>query len=375
MIKCNTKKLKESLAIATRCCGGTMPILSTVLIKADAKTNRVHLTSSNLDMMISTSFEAVVGEDASICIAGRRLLSIAGAIASDNTDITIGDSHRIVVKGGPSCFKIMGIGESEFPVWKRSEQAGATIVMDQLALLVLLKATEAAQSDDKSRFMLHSVLFTEEENKFVCVSTDGRRLHSATSAEAGWKDVKPSAVSSGAVATLLGLLSDTGKVQISVEESRSIRFVIERPDGEVSFISKLIEGTYPNWKQVRPKEHNLKFTIERQPFADAVRRVSLALDDKQSSIKLVFKKGNLRLSASSPTNGEADDDVPCPKSDPRQADGEYSICVNSRFLLDALQAANTESVMVKLSEKNVDVSPLVIVNGFAEAVIMPVRLS
>lgn len=368
MIKVNTKKLNAALAIASRCCHtGAIPILSMVHIEGKGD-GRLHLASSNLDMSVCTSLEAHVEEAGAVCIHGRHITRIVGALdtISAETTLTIGKS-LLHVASGPSKFKLLGVASVEFP--KLPEMPNKTTKLKQVELRKLLEAVANAQSDDASRHILNGSYVVELSGKLHAIATDGRRLHVCA---AGASGIGESGVIMPAkcVDHLISLLGDEGDVTVAIDERSRLFAVIDAPDGQITFISKLTEGNYPNWRLVVPKDHTLEVELNRDEFRAAVRRVSLALDDKNRSMRFKIEGMSMRLTGYSAENGEADETIACTS---KAVDTMFAL--NPGFMLDALNGSDSEKVTLKLSDKSPEVSPIVVINGPLTSVIMPVRLS
>jgi DNA polymerase-3 subunit beta len=369
MITTNTKKFSEALSIATRCCANNiMPILSCVLI--DARDGRLHLTSTNLDLMISTSVEAEVKKPGKLCIYGKRLATIVGSMAGTDLTMEFLKNYRLSLAGGPSHFKIMGLQAEDFPKIEDPKDS-ISFSVSQVTLREYLLATEDAQSADSARYALMGINVSFDHGKVYMVATDGRRMHcvSGPSAESGWPSV---IIPKPAITLLSGLLGE-GNVRFDLVKganSSTIWFTIDRPEGDIVIRSKLVAANYPQWRQVMPKENNLRYSVKRDDFVASLRRVSLALDDKSTAVRLAFGGLGVNLSASSSENGESNELVAC--TGPA---GEYEIHVSARFLMDAMEATKADEVSIGLNGKQPGVSPLVVSAGTMEAVVLPVRLS
>ena len=164
-----------------------------------------------------------------------------------------------------------------------------------------LRKTSYAISTDETRYVLNGVLFSFKENKLTLVATDGRRLAMLDiELEFPRSHEAEIIVPTKAVTELQRLLKDDGEVKISVG-SGQIAFDLNN----TLLVSKLIEGNYPNYKQVIPSEAKERVTLERETFLNSLRRVSLFASDKSNSIKLNFSKNNIEITANTPEVGEA----------------------------------------------------------------------
>ncbi len=243
----------------------TLPILSNVLLQA--KEGAVHLTTTDLDVGVRGSFEANVDKVGATTLPARRLFTIIRE-------------------------KILGLPEEEFPPLPKFENA-KVVTMRQKDLHDGLRKTAYAISTDETRYVLNGVLFSFKENKLTLVATDGRRLAMLDiELEFPRSHEAEIIVPTKAVTELQRLLKDDGEVKISVG-SGQIAFDLNN----TLLVSKLIEGNYPNYKQVIPSEAKERVTLERETFLNSLRRVSLLASDKSNSIKLNFSKNNIEITA------------------------------------------------------------------------------
>ena len=194
------------------------------------------------------------------------------------------DSKNVAsIRSGPSFFKILGLPEEEFPPLPKFDKAKA-FTLRQKDLKDGLKKTAYAISTDETRYVLNGILFTFKDNKLTLVATDGRRLALVDiELEFPRSQEVDIIVPSKAVTELGRLLGEDGDVKLTVGENQ-IAFEV---DGTL-LVSKLIEGNYPNYRQVIPAETKERITLERELFLNCVHRVSLLASEKSNSVKLDF---------------------------------------------------------------------------------------
>src|SRR5256884_6907394 len=201
--------------------------------------------------------------------------------------------------------KILGWRKEEFPPLPKFENA-KVVTMRQKDLHDGLRKTAYAILTDETRYVLNGVLFSFKENKLTLVATDGRRLAMLDiELEFPRSHEADIIVPTKAVTELQRLLKDDGEVKISVG-SGQIAFDLNN----TLLVSKLIEGNYPNYKQVIPSEAKERLTLERETFLNSLRRVSLLASDKSNSIKLNFSKNNIEITANTPEVGETTKSLP-----------------------------------------------------------------
>ena len=212
--------------------------------------------------------------------------------------------------------------------------------------------------------MLNGVLFSFKDNKLTLVATDGRRLAMVDiELEFPRSHEADIIVPTKAVTEVQRLLIDDGDVKVSMS-SGQIAFDLNN----TLLVSKLIEGNYPNYKQVIPSEAKERVTLERETFLNSLRRVSLLASDKSNSIKLNFNKNNIDITANTPEVGEAKESLPV-----QYKGRDFSIAFNPEFLMAPLRALTEDEVYLDLID---EMSPgvLKIQTPFLY-VLMPMRIS
>jgi DNA polymerase III subunit beta len=339
----------------------TLPILSNVLLQA--KEGAVHLTTTDLDVGVRGSFEANVDKVGATTLPARRLFTIIRELPSSEIAIEVDGKNAASIRSGQSFFKILGLPEEEFPPLPKFENA-KVVTMRQKDLHDGLRKTAYAISTDETRYVLNGVLFSFKENRLTLVATDGRRLAMLDiELEFPRSHEADIIVPTKAVTELQRLLKDDGEVKISVG-SGQIAFDLNN----TLLVSKLIEGNYPNYKQVIPSEAKERVTLERETFLNSLRRVSLLASDKSNSIKLNFSKNNIEITANTPEVGEARESLPV-----AYKGRDFSIAFNPEFLMAPLRNLTEDEVFFDLID---EMSPgvLKIQTPFLY-VLMPMRVS
>jgi DNA polymerase-3 subunit beta len=339
----------------------TLPILSNVLLQA--KNGNVHLTTTDLDVGVRGSFEASVEKGGATTLPARRLFTIIRELPSSEISVEVDGKNAASIRSGQSFFKILGLPEEEFPPLPKFENA-KVVTMRQKDLRDGLRKTSYAISTDETRYVLNGVLFSFKENKLTLVATDGRRLAMVDiEMEFPRSHEADIIVPTKAVTELQRLLKDGGDLKISVGTGQ-IAFDLNN----TLLVSKLIEGNYPNYKQVIPSEAKERVTLERETFLNSLRRVSLLASDKSNSIKLNFSKNNIDITANTPEVGEAKESLPV-----QYKGRDFSIAFNPEFLMAPLRALTEEEIFLDLID---EMSPgvLKIQTPFLY-VLMPMRIS
>jgi len=337
----------------------TLPVLSNVLLRAEG--GSLTLSTTDLDTGIRTSVEAVVEKAGAATLPARRLLSIIRELPATEITLDIDSKNAASIKAGNSFFKIMGLPEEDFPPFPKTEGA-RLFKLAQKDFREMLRKTAYAMSTDESRYVLNGCLLSLKDHKLIVVATDGRRLalveQEMEFPKANEIDV---ILPTKAVNELLRTLGAEGDVEIAIAENQ-IAFTI----GNTYLISKLIEGNYPNYKQVIPSETKERITLERELFLTSIKRVALLSSEKSNSVKLNFSKNGIEITANTPEVGEARESLSVPYKGK-----EFSIAFNPEYLGDPLRNLDSDLVHFDFTD---ELSPGVIRHDKPFLyVIMPMR--
>ncbi len=348
-----------------------MPILSNVLIEAEK--DHISLTTTNLDLGIRCKIKAEVKEGGTVTLPVKRLATIVRELPNVDVSFDSTATHQVKIASGGSNFRIMGIGAEEFPKLPDSAD-DKTFTLEQGELATMLSNVSYAQSTDETRYILNGVYFNFKEGKLALVATDGRRLALVS------KELAVPAASAGAiilpaktVSELLRLLGKGEKIKIAFNERRAAFQIDTGKDtsgltDSIYLFSKVVEGNYPNYQQVIPKETHQRIKLERELFLQCVHRAALVTSEKSNSVKIKLSANLLEITASSPDFGESHESMAISYSGP-----DLQVAFNPQFVMDPLRALTKDEVFFELKD---EVSPGVFktLESFV-CVIMPVRLS
>jgi len=339
----------------------TLPILSNVLIEADEL--GLQLSTTDLDVTITRRIAAEVSEPGKTTLPARRLASIVRELPTSEIDFEVSAEDAATVRSGPSFFKILGLPSSEFPAVGEFGEA-KEFTIDQALLKGALKKTSYAISTDETRYVLNGVNCLIGEGMLTLVATDGRRLAMVE------QDLEfPAGNETGviiptkAVNELQRLLEDSGELKVSLTDNQA---AFELNDSHL--VSKLIEGNYPNFRQVIPGNAEHRVTVEREALLNTVKRVSLLANEKTNSIKFSFGNHQLAISANSPDIGEAEETI-----DVRYDGPNIVVAFNPEFVMAPLRNLDQDEIFIDLIDEN---SPGVIkIDEPFLYVIMPMRVA
>lgn len=349
-----------------------MPILSNVLIEAEE--GHISLTTTNLDLGIRCRIKADVSEPGGITLPVRKLATIVRELPQNEVFVETGDSNQAKITSGGSIFKIMGISTEEFPPLPSFENRHV-FELSQAEIVSMLKSVSYGQSSDENRYILNGVYFNFADEKLTLVATDGRRL-ALTSLETQISEDNAGSLILPAktVAELERLMGKGEKVKIAFND-RQAAFEIGINDAgdtglvdHLYLVSKIVEGNYPNYRQVIPKETEHRVKIERELMLECVHRAALVTSDKSNSVKLKVSKNLLEISGSSSEYGESHESMAIAYDGP-----EVQVAFNPQFLMEPLKALTKDEVFFEFKD---ELSPGLFktLDNFI-CVIMPLRLN
>ena len=350
----------------------TMPILSNVLIEAEEE--HISLTTTNLDLGIRCRIKAEVSDTGSITLPVRKLATIVKELPVNEVFLETNKSNQAKITSGGSLFKIMGLGSEEFPPLPTFENR-KVFELAQDEIVNMLKSVSYAQSTDENRYILNGVYFNFADEKLTLVATDGRRLGlTGLELEVSEENAGSLILPAKTVAELERLMGKGEKVNIAFND-RQAAFEIGLDEAGDSglvdhlyLVSKIVEGNYPNYRQVIPKETEHRVKIERELMLECVHRAALVTSDKSNSVKIKISKNLLEISGQSTEYGESHESMAIAYDGP-----EVQVAFNPQFLMEPLKALTKDEVFFEFKD---ELSPGLFktLDNFI-CVIMPLRLN
>jgi len=339
----------------------TLPILANVRIACDK--NGVSLTTTDLSVTIQCRVEAEVMKTGGTTLPARRLFNIVRELPNAMIHVEVDDKDVATLECDSSFFKIIGLSEDEFPPIGGGD-GGYTYRIDQGLFRDMLRKTAYAASTDETRYVLTGVLLSFKGGKLTMVATDGRRLALVEQEIEVPKEAETEVIiPSRAVDELLRILGSEGELSIQVKD-KQVAFQCDH----ILLVSKVIEGTYPNYRQVIPTQCEERITVDREALLIAIRRVSLIAPDGIVPMRLLFNKNKLVLTLSAPDIGEARETLPI-----KYTGKELTVAFNPLYMMDPLKNLTTDEVAIELTD---DLSPGVIKCDLPFLyVLMPMRVS
>lgn len=320
----------------------SLPILSNILI--EATDDNLVLTTTNLDIGIVSTIQIKPSVAGAITIPAKKFLDIVKELPDNETiSVSVKKNNLVNIECEKNTFKIMGLPKEEFPQLPELKDK-TPITIEQKKLKKMIDMTGFAVSHDETRYVLNGILFVIKPTCMRLVATDGRRLAMIEEKMQLAKTLERKfIVPLKAVEELDRILGDSGEVGMFLGDNQ-----VFFDTGTTRLVSRLIEGEFPNYEQVIPKEAKEKVVVSRDKFLAGVRRVALFTNPDSMAIKIDMSRDKAVLSKSSPYLGEARVEV---EADYKGKD--ISVGFNPDYLVDLLKNTDQETVAIEIvdSEK------------------------
>ena len=350
----------------------TMPILSNILL--EAKQEGVEIVATDLEIGMRGLYKATVEKPGGVTVSARKLYEIIKELTVKEIEITSGENNWTTIQAGKSQFKIVGLPSTDYPALPTIEREGL-IPLAGAGFLELIRKTLFAAGDNDARYILNGLLITlitsEKKTILRLVGTDGHRLAVAEQ-EVGKAGVKgapqeiKAIIPKKAAHEMQRLLEEGGEGEPLIGFTKNL--MIFRKSG-LLLTSRLMEGNYPNYQQVVPKETGRKIGVNRNELESALRRVSVLSRDKANAVKVSFVTGQMTLFSSNPDFGEATEELAA------KYEGEaLNTGFNARYLLDVLGVMDGETISLQMDNP---LSPCLIQESDSpsfKCVVMPIKI-
>ncbi|NQT06713.1 MAG: DNA polymerase III subunit beta [Candidatus Omnitrophica bacterium] len=314
----------------------TLPILSNMLI--ETQKDKLKLITTDLDIAIICTINAAVSQEGATTVPAKRFTDIIKELPEGEITISAKKNNIITIDCASTYFKINSLPKEDFPKlpnYKNHE----SITLNQETLKNMLNMTSFAISHDETRYILNGILFELNKDKLTMVATDGRRLaYIEKKLDTKTQKERKMIVPAKTINELSKALT-TGEVKMYFGENQTTF-----DTGNVVIISRLIEGEFPRYQQVIPKEQKSKLTVETGRFLAAAKRANLLTNQDSQAIKLDIFKDRVVISKNTPDVGEAREEL-----EAEYKGGDLSIGFNPGYLIDALKNLDTEKIGFEVS--------------------------
>jgi DNA polymerase-3 subunit beta len=361
---CERGVLLKEIAIAQEIISSknVISIYSNIYLEADRGSLLIKATDTKVNF--ETRVPVAVEEEGSITVFGDKFLGILNS-SPDGEIIFEQKDSKIVIKSAVkrANWQLKSIAAEKFPEFPVSTVDFFDLPVKDFKDMV--NQTIFAVSDDETRYFMNGVYFEKAEDKIVMVATDGRRLaYISKPADPSIQDFTGVIVPPKILNILAKRAGDEGPVSLSVtDKTIFIRF------GSYSLSSVLLEGQFPNYRRVIPENLGNSFSINRQETLDALRRVSLLVEQKSRRVYMGLEPGSMAIYSEDSDLGTAREEIPCKYDGP-----EVSIALNYHYLEEPFKAMGEEEISVKFGDpaKAITVQPVPERDLFH--IIMPMQL-
>ena len=337
-----------------------LPILSHILI--ETQQNGLRLTATDLGVGISCVIPVDIQEQGAITIPAKRFGDIIRELPGDKVSINTKKNNLVIIETESCQFKIMGLGREEFPSLPEFKDK-EVIKLEQITLKEMLGLVSFAVSFDETRYILNGILLKINKDIFTMVATDGKRL--ALVERKLKKEINKDIYVIVPIKTIQELnrnLKEEGELSL-VLSGNQVLFDL----GGVVIISRLIEGEFPDYRQVIPPVSENKMGVTREEFLLAIKRAALLSTPDYQAVKLELFKDKLVVSKSTPDIGESREEVAV-----EYKGKEMVIGFNPNYLIDVLKNLQIEKVELELTDS--EKPGAIRTNGYVY-IVLPMRLS
>lgn len=349
----------------------SMPILANTLIEANEKGKeaRLQLAATDLEVGVRSLHTAHVSEVGGLTVSAKKLFEIVRELPDEKVDLEATANSYLEIKCNRSRFTLAGTAPEEYPTLPEFSPE-KTVPMSSEILSGMIERTMYAASVDETRYNLNGVYFEvlTDSSEIRLVATDGHRLACVDHEIEG----DASALASGVIIPRKGL----GELKRLVDEGDADEIELAFANnsglakkGDVTLVMRLIEGEFPNYNQVIPKELTRHLILPTESLVKSLRRVALLSSERSRAVKLELGEGQLVISSSNPDLGDAREEL-----DVDYGGDPISIGFNAKYLMDAVNAIQSKEIRFSFQD---DLSPTRLTPPESEkslAVVMPMRI-
>ena len=362
-LACNQKDLSTALSVTNKAVdlNNTLPVLNNVLLKAEGK--KLYFTATNLEVAMTYFIEADVKNEGQITIPSKLFTNYVNYIKDEKINLSIEDGETIYVETTDSKTKIKGISAAEFPSIPTVEKA-AEFTLSVSDLKEAINQVVFAASLNTTRPVLAGVYFILKGKELKMVSTDSYRLSEKTLAVQKSSGDTTCIIPARTMMELGSILDNFKKEDINVIISNNqVLFSV----GPVQFVSRLIEGQFPNYEQIIPKETGTIVDFSVEDLSLVLKRINLFAKENNNKVILKAQKNEVFITTDVTQYGAGEIVIKTPVK------GEGEIALNSQYILDALTSIGEREVTFKIGEK---IKPVIITpkkEGYLH-IIMPLKI-
>jgi DNA polymerase-3 subunit beta len=346
----------------------TLPILANVLIRKTGE--NLELTTSDLEIQVRTRAE--LGGDTgnfATTVGARKLIDILRSMPADQIVTLTANQSKLTLQGGKSRFTLQTLPSDDFPLVQEAADFGPAFSVPQKALKGLINQVHFAMAVHDIRYYLNGILFVAEGKNLTLVATDGHRLALAQATLDVEIPKQEVILPRKTVLELQRLLKDDGKDDEGLIEMRFAGNQAKFSFSGMEFVTKLVEGKFPDYNRVIPKTHKNTVTLGRAPLLASLQRTAILTSEKFKGVRLNIEPGTLRIASNNAEQEEAQDEL-----DIDYGGDEIEIGFNVTYLIDALANMSQDMVKLDLADSNSSVLMTIPENASFKYVVMPMRI-
>ena len=349
----------------------TLPILANVLLRKQGPS--LELITSDLEIQIRTTVQLDGDEgDYATTVGAKKLGDILKSLPADQIVSLTAAQNKLTLQGGKSRFTLQTLPAEDFPLVQEAADFGPAFSVPQKTLKSLIGQVHFAMAVHDIRYYLNGILFVAEGNSLTLVATDGHRLALAQANLDVDMPKQEVILPRKTVLELQRLLKDEGKSKDGEEQMIEMRFAGNQAKfsfGGLEFVTKLVEGKFPDYNRVIPKNHKHHITLGRAALLASLQRAAILTSDKFKGVRLNFQPGLLGIASSNAEQEEAKEEIEID-----YGGDSFEIGFNVSYLMDVLANMSQDMVTVSLQDAN---SSALITNPEFEGfkyVVMPMRI-
>jgi DNA polymerase III subunit beta len=346
----------------------TLPILANVLLRKTGP--QLEFTTSDLEIQVRTTAE-FEGDAAnfSTTVGARKLIDILRSMPSDQTVTLSAAQSKLTLQGGKSRFTLQTLPADDFPLVQEAGDFGPAFAVPQKTLKTLIDEVHFAMAVHDIRYYLNGILFVAEGTSLILVATDGHRLALAQAKLDVEIPKQEVILPRKTVLELQRLLRDDKESEGTSIEMRFAGNQAKFSFSGMEFVTKLVEGKFPDYNRVIPKGHRNAVTLGRVALLGCLQRAAILTSEKFKGVRVNIEPGSLRIASSNAEQEEAKEELEID-----YAGDAIEIGFNVTYLIDALANMNAEMIKIELQDSNS--SALITVPELAgfKYVVMPMRI-
>mgnify|MGYP004003525499 CR=1 FL=1 len=365
---CERDALVEAMSLVTGVVATRTPTPALQCVRITGQDSRLKLAATDAEVSLTLTIDRVdLQQDGDTLVPADKFSQIAKS-CDDQTITIASDSESLLIRSSDSRFKVFGFPITESPEIPTFDHDDPDFTIDASQFCGLMERTVFAAASDHSRYAINGVLLDRTGKTLRLVATKGHRLALASGTCDGDKENQQCIVPTKAMVLLRRLLHDEGVVSVKVDNGRIVFHVDDGANNAATLSSNLVEGTFPPFEDVIPKDLDQKVTISTDALTRAVRRAHLMTNEESRGIRLVFDGDKLVITSRAPETGEAEIEVPI-----QGFSGErMEIGFNPVYIIDALKVVGVDEIVMEL--KRSDKPGLIKCGNNFTYVIMPVSL-